>query len=371
MRKIAIIGASYLQLPLVQKCKEMGIETHCFAWAKGAVCKDVCDYFYDISTLEKEKILIVCQDIKIDGIMTIASDIAVPTVCYVAEKMNLIGNRFSDSEITTDKFLMRNAFINYGIRSPKYQLIKSRLELKNLKNLKFPLIVKPTDRSGSRGVQKVNNKSQLEDAIEFALAESFSGQAIVEEFIEGFEVSVESISWKGVHYVLAITDKITSGEPDFVELQHHQPSTLEKEVQEKIKECTLKALVSLSHQYGASHSEFKIDNNGDVYIIEVGARMGGDFIGSDLVFLSTAYDYLEACINVSLNEFKEPKLKNAGHAGVYFLCEEYAWLEKIIINNQEEYIYKAEIQIDEIKTAHCSADRSGYLIYKSNQKIIL
>lgn len=371
IKKIAIIGASYLQLPLVEKAKALGIETHCFAWAKGAVCKDICDYFYDISTLEKELILAKCSEINIDGIMTIASDIAVPTVCFVAEKMNLVGNNYDISVITTDKFLMRNAFINAGICSPKYQLIKNKTDIKHIEHLAFPLIVKPTDRSGSRGVQKVNNKSELQEAIENALTESFSGQAIVEEFIEGVEVSVESISWKGAHYVLAITDKITSGEPDFVELQHHQPSCIEQLIQEKIQENTIRALDSLVHQYGASHAEFKIDNNGTVYIIEVGARMGGDFIGSDLVFLSTGYDYLKACIDISLNEFQKPELKNHNYAGVYFLCEEYAWLEDLIIKNNEQYIYKAEVQIDEIKNAHCSADRSGYLIYKSDKRIKL
>ena len=98
MRKIAIIGASYLQLPLVKRAKEMGLYTICFAWAEGAVCKDVADKFYPISIVEKEQILDVCRQEQIDGICTIASDTAAPTVAYVAEQMGLIGNSYAHIE---------------------------------------------------------------------------------------------------------------------------------------------------------------------------------------------------------------------------------------------------------------------------------
>ena len=110
MKKLAIIGASYLQLPLVEKAKEMGIEIHCFAWPDGAVCKDIADYFYPISILEKEDILKKCIEINIDGITTIATDMAVPTICYVAEKMNLISNSYISSVASTNKWDMRKAF---------------------------------------------------------------------------------------------------------------------------------------------------------------------------------------------------------------------------------------------------------------------
>ena len=95
MKKLAIIGASYLQLPLVKKAKEMGIETHCFAWKEGAVCETFADFFYPISITERGKILEVCQKIKINAITSIGSDLAVSTVNYIAESMSLIGNNYS------------------------------------------------------------------------------------------------------------------------------------------------------------------------------------------------------------------------------------------------------------------------------------
>jgi len=366
MKKIAIIGASYLQLPLVYKAKEMGIETHCFAWEEGAICNEIADFFYPISIVEKEEILKVCRNIEIDGIVSIASDAAVPTICYVAEKLGLTTNTYNDSLVATNKYLMRQRFSEYNILSPQYVIANENY---SVTNFQFPLIVKPTDRSGSRGVKKILKESDLKEAVDRAKKESFTHQAIIEEYIIGSEVSVESISWQGKHYILAITDKVTTEEPYFVELEHHQPSQLSLEIQNKIKTETLKALTALHVNYGASHSEFKITANGEVYVIEVGARMGGDFIGSNLVELSTGYDFVKAVINVSLGVFEQPVLIAKKYSGVYFLCLETQKILSLIQNwqNIHQIVY-AEVTNKELQAVECSADRSGYLIYQAAEK---
>ena len=123
MKKLAIIGASYLQEPLVRKAKEMGLYTICFAWADGATCAEICDKFYDISIVEKEQILKVCQEEKIDGICTIASDVAAPTVAYVANAMGLVGNDYEAAVRANNKYLMRNAFMKAGVPCPKYMMV--------------------------------------------------------------------------------------------------------------------------------------------------------------------------------------------------------------------------------------------------------
>ncbi len=368
MKKLAIIGASYLQLALVEKAKTMGIETHCFAWSEGAVCKNVADFFYPISILEKEEILEKCLAIGIDGITTIATDMAVPTICYVAEKMNLISNSSKTALIATDKGLMRQAFLENNCNSIKFVI--SGHDKINLDSFNFPVIVKPVDRSGSRGVNKVEIKSNLEDAVKNAIEESFTKKAIVEEFIEGQEVSVESISWNGKHYILAITDKTTTGSPNFVELAHHQPSNLPLEIQNKIKEQTILALNAIQIQFGASHSEFKINDLGEVFVIEVGARMGGDFIGSHLVELSTGYDFVKAVIDIALNQFEVPTIKYNSFSGVYFLCEETKNLLPYF-EKYNDFEIEKEIQNLAFKKITNSNDRSGYLIYKASKKIQL
>lgn len=367
-KKLAIIGASYLQLPLVLRSKEMGIETHCFAWADGAVCKDVADAFYPIDVKEKEQILDVCQHIGIDGITTIATDLPVLTINYVASRMGLISNPDEYSATTTNKYLMRQCFMENGVPSPKFTMVDDENKCQ-IKGFHFPLIVKPTDRSGSRGVEKVLDSVQLEEAILRAQKESFEHKAIVEEFVSGREISVESISYKGNHHILQITDKVTTGAPYFVELEHHQPSTLPDDIKVKIKTIVMHALDALHIQYGASHSELKITEEGDIRVIEIGARMGGDFIGSDLVKLSTGYDFLKGVIEVALGTFEEPVLTVHKYSGVYFLCKETERI-KPIIQNWKDYpeIVEAEITNPELRNIECSGDRSGFLIYQSNRR---
>ncbi len=368
-KKLAIIGASYLQRPLVEKCKELGVYSICFAWEEGAVCKDLCDKFYPISTVDKEEILKVCQEEMIDGITTIASDVATLTVNYVAEKMGLIGNPDKYSQTATNKYLMRQCFMENDVPSPKFCLTDGVIP-EIAKTFTYPVIVKPTDRSGSRGVEKVEKKTDLKAAIERACKESFQQKAVIEEFVEGREISVESISFKGKHHILQITDKVTTGAPFFVELEHHQPSSLPEDVKNRVKDIVLNALDALHIQYGASHSELKITEDGDIKVIEIGARMGGDFIGSDLVRLSTGYDFLKGVIKVALGQFEEPQLTEHNHSGVYFLCKETERLLPII-QNYRDYpeIVEAEITDPVLRNIEQSADRSGFFIYKANHKV--
>ncbi len=370
-KKLAVIGASYLQLPLVRKAQEMGLEVLCFAWADGAVCKDVADYFYPIDVKEKEQILEVCQRVGVNGITTIAADLPVPTINYVASRMGLISNPDEYSATTTNKFLMRQCLMENGVPSPKFSLVKADGNFDNIRGFEFPLIVKPTDRSGSKGVEKVLDPVQLETAVKRAQEVSFKKEAIIEEFVTGREISVESISFEGKHNILQITDKVTTGAPYFVELEHHQPSSQPTDIQERVKAIVLKALDALHIRYGASHSELKITENGDIKVIEIGARMGGDFIGSNLVKLSTGYDFLQGVIEVALGTFEEPQLSEHNHSGVYFLCKETEYL-KPIIENYKKYpeIVEAEITDNVLRNIECSADRSGYLIYQSSTKVV-
>lgn len=373
MKTLAVIGASYLQRPLVEKAKEVGLYTICFAWAEGAVCKDLVDEFYPISIVDKEEILKVCQEKQIDGICTIASDVAAPTVAYVAEMMGLVGNTHQASITANNKYAMRQAFMNASVPCPQFLCVEDCTDAtihKIKQSMRLPLIVKPADRSGSLGVTKVENIDALKVAIDNALACSFKKQAMVEEFVGGREISVEFISYQGKHYPLQITDKVTTGAPHFVELEHHQPSTLSAEMYAKIYTITENALNALGITNGASHSEYKITVEGDIYVIEIGGRMGGDFIGSDLVRLSTGYDFVKGVIEVALGEFVEPQITETNHSGVYFLCKETEYLLPYFANaNNIEGVVMYEQTDTELRNITCSAERSGYLIYKGDKKL--
>lgn len=378
-KTIAIVGASYLQRPLVEKANEMGLRTICFAWADGAVCKDLCDTFYPISIIEKEEIFKICQQEHIDGICTIASDVAAPTVAYVANKMGLAGNDYEAAIRANNKYAMRQAFMVAGVPCPQFLCVKDveKETLGTIKHtLELPIIVKPSDRSGSLGVTKVEDWGQLHPALHSALEVSFAHEAMVEEFIEGCEISVEFISYQGKHYPLQITDKVTTEAPHFVELEHHQPSTLTPDMFEKIYAITERALNALGLTNGASHSEYKITKDGRIAVMEIGGRMGGDFIGSDLVRLSTGYDFVKGVIEVALDNFTKPTKTTNKHSGVFFLCEETKAIKPQIEDaiahpgNHLE-VFAAEITDAELRPVTCSADRSGYLIYQAETKIEL
>lgn len=368
MIKLAIIGASYLQLPLIHKAKEMGIETHCFAWKEGAVCANFADFFYPISILDKEAILEKCRDLGIEGITTIATDMAVKTISFVAESLGLISNSYKSAQMSTDKLAMREAFKRSQCSIPKFVEVTDGSY--SIDDFTFPLIIKPTDRSGSRGVTKVDSRKQLNLAIDSAMDESFSKKVLIEEYIDGAEVSVETVSWNGEHKILAITDKITTGAPHFVELAHHQPSSLSTSVLKLIKDETLKCLNALDIKFGASHAEFKITSKGEVYAIEVGARMGGDFIGSTLVQLSTGYDYLKSTIDICLGNYQHHNIISKGYAGVYFLSAQTKSLLPYF-KEINDFDYQKEIFDEDLKYIKNSNDRSGYLIYYSDKKVDL
>lgn len=321
MKKIAIIGASYLQNPLILKAKAMGLETHVFAWKAGDIGEETADFFYPISITEKEKILEKCKEIGVDGICSIASDLAMLAVNYVAAKMNLTGNSLHATEISTNKYLMRKALRDGGLCCPGFELVDDNNCIDSLA-LNYPVIVKPTDRSGSRGVSKLNDASGLVSAITSARDVSFEKKAIIEEFIEGKEYSVECISYRGKHILLAVTEKFTIGSPNFIETGHFEPAALSDIMYDKVRDVVFKALDVLEIANGASHSEIMIREDGSIYIVEIGGRMGGDCIGSSLVELSTGVDFVKAVIDVALG--CEPDLTKKEHkkaAGIRFVFD--------------------------------------------------
>ena len=298
-------------------------------------------------------------------------------VNYVAEKMGLVGNSYESAVRANNKYLMRESFSKADIPCPKYMVatpetLNTPTVLDGLREFQYPIIIKPSDRSGSLGVSKICAPAEYYPAINQAMKVSFKHEAMIEEFIDGREISVEFISYQGHHYPLQITDKVTTGAPHFVELEHHQPSSLSKDMYETIYSITEKALNALGITNGASHSEYKITPKGRIAIMEIGARMGGDFIGSDLVRLSTGYDFLKGVIEVALGIFKKPNITEHKYSGVYFLCKETEYLMPIFNEWESNHeIRYCEVIDNNLRNVLCSADRSGYFIYQSDRKFEL
>lgn len=369
-KKLVVIGANDFQNQLILCAKEKGIETFCFAWKEGAAGEQTADHFYPVSIVEKEDILEECKKIKPDGIVSIASDLAVITVNFVAEKLGLTGNGMESAQISTNKYLMRKAFAENGDPSPAF-FLSDELTEDVISKLEFPLIVKPVDRSGSRGVTKVGSVQQLKEAVSMAGKVSFMHSVIIEEFVEGEEFSVEYISYHGQHTFLAVTKKYTTGEPHYIETGHMEPAFISDELLERIKGIVSHALDTLKIKNGASHSEIKISENGEIKIIEIGGRMGGDCIGSDLVKLSTGYDFVGMVIDVAFGQrpvFQQ--ICKPAVARVHFIFNEKD-IERLrfIKKTMPEILYRVS-EISSCKEGEIldSSTRWGYYITKNEKR---
>lgn len=365
MKKIAIIGASELQNPLIEKAKEMGLETHVFAWECGDIGEKTADFFYPISITEKERILEKCREIEVDAVTTIASDLGNVVANFVARKLGLPANSEYCIVVSSNKYAMRKAFQENNVSVPLFFEMGESDSLDILEDINYPIIVKPTDRSGSRGITKLDSPEGLENVIKQSIDYSFENKAIVEEYIEGNEYSMECISFRGNHAMLAVTKKYTTGAPHFIETGHMEPSDLSESTIEKAKEEIFKALDALDIKIGASHSEFKVDKEGSVKIIEIGSRMGGDFIGSDLVRLSTGYDFVKMVIQTAFGKSPLIKVeKEPTNAAVrYIFSEKENNRIRKIIEKEKMKIEKQIIAIDKEHPVLDSSSRYGcYLV---------
>lgn len=364
-RNLAIIGASYLQLPLIEKAKELGYTTHVFAWEAGDVGEAAADYFYPISIVEKDEILAKCREIGVCGVCSIASDLAAITVNYVAHALGLPCNSPAAVFKSTNKHAMRVAFAQNSDPSPRSVQVASAAEAAALQ-LSFPVIVKPTDRSGSRGIYKVERAEDLDAAIRGALESGFEKRVLIEEFAEGTEYSAECISFEGKHSFLALTLKYTTGAPRFIETGHMEPAPVDAQTLERVKTVVFHALDSLGITNGASHSELKIADDGEIKLIEIGGRMGGDCIGSDLVRLSTGYDFTRMVIDTACGIapcFDKVCTPHPAACRFLFTVQDIQRLERLKAEHPERLVRVMNYQPENIGHITDSSNRAGCYLY--------
>lgn len=364
--KLAVIGASSGQLPICLKAKEMGLEVHCFAWPEGAICKDVVDYFYPVSIVDKDKVVKICRELNIEGVVSNASELTAEIVAYVSEKLGLNGTPYRVLEQLHDKFFVRQLSEKItGFSKIKfYEYAGEDLNI-------YPCVVKPCEGSAKSGVSYVKDKEDFTKAIQYA-KESTKGKIIVEEFISGKELSIESISFKGTHQVIQITDKDSSSAPHFVELGHHQPAAISDKLREKIEITIPQLLEEIGYTNGASHIEIKYDGE-RLYLIEANLRGGGDDISNKLVQMSSGVDYLRCMIEVALGIYTSPvEVSKPSFAGIYYLCKQTSdYLPFFEQAKGQSWFVDGEIKNRNLKESHSNYERDGYLIYKSDEKITI
>lgn len=358
--KLAVLGANTPLLPFYSKMDRSLFEIYGFAWAEGAVCKKFCDYFYDISILDADAILEVCREKQVDGITSFSLESAVPTLTYVASKLGLPCNSSLVSKWTGHKGYFRQILEDAGLYMPKSVTVKSSELPNNLELPLCPLIVKPADGGGSKGVSLIHEPKDLASAISYALQYSRSSEVVIEEYIDGSEFSVEYLSYKGSHYYLTITDKTTSGEPYFVELAHHQPTNLPEDMVSTVKSVVEQALTALGITNSPSHTELRINKKGIPVIIEVGPRLGGDFITSDLVQMSTGYDLVNNTCLMACGILNIPENLLSREANVLFNTTSTSnKIKEVLASHIDSKHMLSPLNID----CKNNSERSGYIIY--------
>lgn len=300
MKRLMILGASILQLPAIIKAKELGYYTIVVDYNPNAVGVGYADEFHEVSTIDEEAVALLASKIHPDGIMTLATDMPMRSVAKATTSLGIPGINYQTAVMATDKGEMIKAFEKAGVEHPWYFIVDCEQSLLEVaKRISYPCVMKPTDNAGNRGVCFVNSEEELLSLYKYSFENSRSGKVIIEEYLKGQEVSVEMIVYNNTPHILAVTDKLTLGPPYFVEIGHAEQSMLESSKLQAVKDLATRAVLSVGINNSPAHVEIMVTDNGPK-MIELGSRMGGGAITTDLVPLATGIDMVQSVINMSL-----------------------------------------------------------------------
>jgi biotin carboxylase len=312
MKKILIIGAGYLQSFVIRKAKEMGYYTITIDKAPKSIGFTYADEYGIVDIVDEEACLRFACEKCIDGVMTAATDYGVLSAAYIAHKMNLPGLSYEVAKVIKNKYMVRRALFENKIDDiSQYYEISSIEQLEKIRNsIRFPVMVKPCDGSGSKATMRVGMFDNLKAACEEAIKASLIGRALIEDFIEGKEYGVESFVYDGQVYVLGVMGKQMTNPPDYAELGHCIPSQLV--IEEKVKEVAKNAIKALEINFGAVNMDVLVTKDNRVCVVDIGARMGGNLIGSHIIPLGTGIGYMENLIRTAVGDEVDLKQKDAG-----------------------------------------------------------
>lgn len=372
MKKLLVLAAGILQLPVIKKAKEMGIFVVAADGDPNAVGLKFADKPIVVNITSEEDMLRVAKEEQIDGVIHPCSEVSMNVMGRINDELGLCGISREAAIRATNKHLMREAFEKYGAPSPKsmcFSSVDAAWEA-FCEHFTGICIVKPSRNSGSRGIAKISDdikKEEFARLFEISKKESRDKSVMLEEFVDGPEFSIEIIVRNKEVNVLTVTDKKTTGAPHFVELGHSQPSCRTAEEIQILKAAAVAGVKALGVDNCACHAEAKI-MNGKAYLMEIGARLGGDFISTELTHLSTGIDMVAAAINCALGV--EPCLKptEPKHSVcIRYFCPKPGKLVGIsnieVLNDPRVYLWeiypKEGDAIPEVTSSLC---RSGHVI---------
>ena len=297
-KAVLVFGSGELQRSIIGRAHKMGLYVVGIDPCEDAFCKDDVDSFEVVGGQDYEGTCAVVEKHGIDAIVTAATDKPLVMMARIAEKYGFPFFSVETAKWSTDKFQMKQRFMEGGVPCAKGRLVKS---VEETADLVYPVIVKPRDNSGSRGVKLCRSKEELTESMAEALEYSKLDSVLVEEFIEGQEYSIEGLHYDGKSEVIQFTEKKTTEFPYNVELGHKQPANLTEIQRNIIHEIVEKIGMALKFENCPSHTELKVNERG-VFVIETSPRLGGDFITSTLVPLSTGIFMEDQLLNIALGE---------------------------------------------------------------------
>lgn len=297
-KSILVFGVGELQQSIILRAKAMGLFVVGIDPCPDAACRKDVDAFEVVGGQDYEGTIEVAHKYAISAVVTAATDKPLVMMAKVAKALGLPFFTEETAIWSTDKFQMKHRFMEGGVPCAQGRLIRCSDEAKDMS---FPVICKPRDNSGSRGVKMCKNIVELQECINEAIQFSRLDSVLIEEFIDGQEYSVESLHYDGKSQVIQFTEKTTTEFPYNVELGHKQPACLSEKYKEHIKEIIHKIAVCMNFENCPSHTELKINERG-IFVIETSPRLGGDYITSTLTPLSTGINIEDQLLHISLGE---------------------------------------------------------------------
>lgn len=370
MKKLLMLGGGFLQNYVIKKAKELGYYVYCLDADPNAVGFLSADEHAVINIIDEEGCLLYAREKNIDGVLTAATDFSVLTMSHIAEVLHLPGINYASAKIIKNKADVRRILFDAKADDTAYSYEIGSVEEaeKILGEITFPRMVKPVDGSGSRGASRVDKADDFLKACEFAMSGSITHRAVAEPFVNGKEYGVESFVENGEIHVLAIMQKAMTEPPYYAELGHAIPSGLSEEMERKVKKCVHNAIVALGVNHGSVNMDILINSDGKVHIVDIGARMGGNLIGSHIVPMGTGVDYMGNMIKAAVGDVTDwnpvsspvaiaTKLL-ALHPGVVKELPDFLSLEKMNNVKIEHHLHIG----DEITLYRTNLDGCGYVV---------
>lgn len=371
-KAVLIFGVGPLQQSIINRAKKMGLYTIGIDPCKDATCRDDVDAFEVVGGQDYEGTCSVVEKYGIDAIVTAATDKPLVMMARIAQKYGFPFYSVETAQWSTDKFQMKQRFLEGGVPCAKGRLVKS---IEETADMVYPVIVKPRDNSGSRGVKLCRTKEELEQSMAEALEYSKLDSVLVEEFIEGPEYSIEGLHHDGKSEVIQFTEKKTTEFPYNVELGHIQPANISEENKQKIREIVSKIGNALKFENCPSHTELKINERG-IFVIETSPRLGGDYITSTLTPLSTGINMEDQLLHIALGEKVDTQFGRVEKAsGVCFLnfpCGTVTAIDpaiKEVSTWPNVYSFATSLKVgDEIHPITSSLSRYGQFIVEGENR---